>query len=294
MIVTSSIVEARDSIRAWKGQGYTIGLVPTMGSLHQGHHSLIKQAGERTDKVVVSIFVNPLQFGPDEDFDRYPRSLTEDLRSCEAAGADLVFTPECGELLPEGNLIHVDVDRLGDSLCGRSRPGHFRGVCTIVAKLFNILTPDEAFFGEKDAQQLAIIGRMAKDLNFDVEIVPCPIMRDTDGLAMSSRNSYLSLDERKAARVLSRSLREVKVMIETGERNPGRIREFISATIQAEPLASIDYIEIVNPHTMLSLSKIEYPLLVAVAVYFGRTRLIDNFTYKEKEDGSYDAQSKNP
>lgn len=281
MKVVSSIKEVRNLISEWKKQGLSVGFVPTMGCLHQGHLSLIENARKQTDKVIVSIFVNPLQFGPNEDFSRYPRSLDSDLHGCKNSGADLVFTPELGELLPEKNLVYVDVDLLGNTLCGSSRPGHFRGVCTIVAKLFNILTPDKAFFGEKDAQQLAIITRMINDLNFNLEIIPCPIVREKDGLAMSSRNIYLSPEERKAATIISKSLFAARKLLNDGEKDPIRLKNFIIDSIKSELLANIDYVEVVDLATLQTAEKIENSILIATAVYFGKTRLIDNFTYKE-------------
>ena len=281
METISKINEARNIINEWKRQGLSIGFVPTMGCLHQGHLSLIEQARQENDKVIVSIFVNPLQFGPHEDFSRYPRSLDKDLEGCRNFGADLVFTPSLKELLPETNLVYVDVDLLGNNLCGSSRPGHFRGVCTIVAKLFNILTPDRSYFGQKDAQQLAIITRMVKDLNFSTKIVPCPIVREADGLAMSSRNVYLTKEERKAATIISKSLTAAKSLLEQGERDSLNIKSFIIDSIKTEPLANIDYVEIVDHSTLQFTDTIEKPILIAVAVYFGKTRLIDNFTYKE-------------
>lgn len=281
METISKINEARNIINKWKRQGLSIGFVPTMGCLHQGHLSLIEQARQENDKVIVSIFVNPLQFGPNEDFSRYPRSLDKDLEGCKNFGADLVFTPSLNELLPEKNLIYVDVDLLGNNLCGSSRPGHFRGVCTIVAKLFNILTPDRSYFGQKDAQQLAIITRMVKDLNFNTKIVPCPIVREADGLAMSSRNVYLTKEERKAATIISKSLTAAKSLLEQGERDSLNIKSFIIDSIKTEPLANIDYVEIVDHESLQYVDNIEKPILIAVAVYFGKTRLIDNFTYTE-------------
>lgn len=281
MDIISKINEARNQINEWKKQGLSIGFVPTMGCLHQGHLSLIEQARQENDKVIVSIFVNPLQFGPTEDFSRYPRSLDKDLEGCKNFGADLVFTPSLNELLPETNLVYVDVDLLGNNLCGSSRPGHFRGVCTIVAKLFNILTPDRSYFGQKDAQQLAIITRMVKDLNFNTIIIPCPIVREADGLAMSSRNVYLTPEERKSATIISKSLTAAKSLLEQGERDSLNIKSFIIDSIKSEPLANIDYVEIVDHSTLQYVDTIEKPILIAVAVYFGKTRLIDNFTYKE-------------
>lgn len=281
MEILSKINETRNLIKKWKQKGLTIGFVPTMGCLHQGHLSLIEEARKENDKVIVSIFVNPLQFGPTEDFSRYPRSLEKDLEGCKNFGADLIFTPSLNELLPEKNLIYVDVEILGNNLCGSSRPGHFRGVCTIVAKLFNILTPDKSYFGEKDAQQLAIITKMVKDLNFDTEIIPCPIIREADGLAMSSRNFYLTKEERKAATIISKSLLAAKSLLDQGERDSLSLKSFLIDNIKSEPLANIDYVEIVDHSTLQLVDIIEKPILIAVAVFFGKTRLIDNLTYKE-------------
>lgn len=281
MEILSKIKQTRNLIKKWKQQNLTIGFVPTMGCLHQGHLSLIEQARKENDKVIVSIFVNPLQFGPTEDFSRYPRPLEKDLEGCRNFGADLIFTPTLNELLPEKNLIYLDVELLGNNLCGSSRPGHFRGVCTIVAKLFNILTPNKSYFGEKDAQQLAIITRMVKDLNFETTVIPCPIIREADGLAMSSRNIYLKPEERIAARVISKSLAQARLLLDQGERDPFVIKSFIIGNIKSEPLASIDYIEIVDHTTLQFVDKIEKPVLIAIAVHFGKTRLIDNLTYKE-------------
>lgn len=281
MEILSKINETRNLIKKWKQKGLTIGFVPTMGCLHQGHLSLIEEARKENDKVIVSIFVNPLQFGPTEDFSRYPRSLEKDLEGCKNFVADLIFTPSLNELLPEKNLIYVDVEILGNNLCGSSRPGHFRGVCTIVAKLFNILTPDKSYFGEKDAQQLAIITKMVKDLNFDTEIIPCPIIREADGLAMSSRNFYLTKEERKAATIISKSLLAAKSLLDQGERDSLSLKSFLIDNIKSEPLANIDYVEIVDHSTLQLVDIIEKPILIAVAVFFGKTRLIDNLTYKE-------------
>lgn len=281
MEIISKINESRNIINKWKRQGLSIGFVPTMGCLHQGHLSLIEQARQENDKVIVSIFVNPLQFGPNEDFSRYPRSLDKDVEGCRNFGTDMVFTPSLNELLPENNLVFVDVELLGNNLCGSSRPGHFKGVCTIVAKLFNILTPDRSYFGEKDAQQLAIITRMVKDLNFNTEIIPCLIVREADGLAMSSRNIYLTPEERHAATIITKSLSSAKSLLQNGERDSLTIRSHIIESIKTEPLANIDYVEIVDHSNLQFVDKIENPILIAVAVYFGKTRLIDNLTYKE-------------
>lgn len=277
----SEIKEAREIIKDWKSQGFSIGLVPTMGYLHNGHKSLIDKARQENDKVIVSIFVNPIQFGPNEDFEKYPRNMEHDLQVCSDAGADIIFSPAVIEMYPEKNLVYIDVNELGDNLCGAARPGHFRGVCTVVAKLFNIIMPDKAYFGQKDAQQLAIIKRMVNDLNFDIKIISCPIIREDDGLAMSSRNSYLSLQERKAALIISQSLESAKKMIINGERNGEILRQFVIDKISNEPLARIDYIDIVDACTLKPVNDIVAPILVAAAVYIGKTRLIDNFFFEE-------------
>lgn len=280
MIISGSVQETRKVIGNWKKRGFSVGLVPTMGYLHPGHISLIERARKENDMVVVSIFVNPIQFGPNEDLDKYPRDMAHDREVCEKAGAELIFAPEPSEMYPSENLVFVDIKELGNGLCGAKRPGHFRGVCTVVSKLFNIVLPDRAYFGEKDAQQLAIIRRMVKDLNFGTEIVSCPIVREPDGLAMSSRNLYLSPEERKAALSLSRSLSAAKELMRKGEKDAVKIREAIVAGISSEPLVKIDYAEIVDSADLSPVEKIEKPVLAAAAVYFGKTRLIDNFTFE--------------
>lgn len=280
MIISDSVQEVRKLTANWKKRGFSVGLVPTMGYLHPGHISLIERARKENDMVVVSIFVNPIQFGPNEDLDKYPRDMAHDREVCEKAGAELIFAPQTSEMYPCENLAFVDIKGLGDGLCGAKRPGHFRGVCTVVSKLFNTVLPDRAYFGEKDAQQLAIIRRMVKDLNFGTIIVSCPIVREPDGLAMSSRNLYLSPDERKAALSISRSLSAAKELMRKGEKNAVKVREMIVAGISAEPLARIDYAEIVDSADLKPVEKIEKPVLAAVAVYFGKTRLIDNFTFE--------------
>ena len=280
MIISESVQEVRKVTANWKKRGFSVGLVPAMGYLHPGHISLIERARKENDMVVVSIFVNPIQFGPNEDLDKYPRDMAHDREVCEKAGAELIFAPQPSEMYPCENLAFVDIRGLGDGLCGAKRPGHFRGVCTVVSKLFNIVLPDRAYFGEKDAQQLAIIKRMVKDLNFGTMIVSCPIVREPDGLAMSSRNLYLSPEERKAALSISRSLSAAKELMRKGEKDAVKIRETIVAGISAEPLARIDYAEIVDSADLSPVQRIEKPVLAAVAVYFGKTRLIDNFTFE--------------
>lgn len=251
-----------------------------MGYLHEGHASLIKKAREENDKVIVSIFVNPIQFGPNEDYASYPRDLNKDSALCDSIGADLVFNPEPSEMYPNKTYTHVNVDLLTNNLCGARRPGHFQGVCTVLTKFFNIITPNKAYFGEKDAQQLAVIKKMVKDLNFKVEIVGCPIVREIDGLAKSSRNSYLNKEERTAALVLNKSLKTALNLLKSGERNPSKIKNLIIETIEKEPLAKIDYVEIVDSLNLQSVENIDSNILIAIAVYVGKTRLIDNFTFE--------------
>ena len=280
MIVLDKINELRDRVEGWKSQGLKVGFVPTMGYLHEGHESLIKRASEENDKVVVSIFVNPIQFGPKEDLSTYPRDLERDSKVCEGAGADIIFHPKSEEMYFEDFSTFVDMNGLTSGLCGKSRPTHFRGVCTVVTKLFNIVSPDRAYFGEKDAQQLAIIKRMVRDLNIDVEVIGCPIVREKDGLAKSSRNTYLSIEERSAATILSKALNIAREKIKDGERTSSNIISTIKEIIESEKLARIDYIEVVDSFSMEGVDTIEKSVLVAIAVFIGKTRLIDNFTYE--------------
>lgn len=279
MKIVSTIEEVRAQVKEWKKEGQSIGFVPTMGYLHEGHMSLIDAAGEN-DKVVVSIFVNPMQFGPTEDLASYPRDLEHDAKLCEEHGVDLIFHPTPEEMYGDQFYSYVDMDVLTKELCGLSRPVHFRGVCTVVTKLFNIVTPDRAYFGQKDAQQLAVIKRMVKDLNMPLTITGCPIIREADGLAKSSRNTYLSIEEREAALVLSRSIFLGKEMVEKGERDCKKILAAMTAEIEKEPLAKIDYVKIVDLDTMKQVEKIDRGILAAIAVYIGKTRLIDNFMYE--------------
>ena len=257
-----------------------MGYVPTMGALHEGHESLIKKAVSENDKVIVSVFVNPTQFGPNEDYDSYPRNIEKDMALCEEAGACAVFNPEPSEMYFENKSTVISVSGLTSVLCGAKRPGHFDGVCLVVTKFFNIVKPDRAYFGEKDAQQVAVLKRMVRDLSIDVEIVPCPIIREEDGLAKSSRNTYLNVDERKAAVVLSRSLKIAKQLLDKGERNAAKIKDAIISEINTESLAKIDYVEIVDSEDLTDVSTIEKNILIPIAVYIGKTRLIDNFTYE--------------
>ncbi len=277
MQIVNTIKEVRTQIKEWRKQGETIGFVPTMGYLHEGHGSLIKKAKEQCDKVVVSIFVNPMQFGVNEDLDSYPRDLEADAKLCETLGADLIFHPEVEEMYDGGFCSFVDMNGLTKELCGKSRPIHFRGVCTVVNKLFNIVTPDKAFFGEKDAQQLAVIRRMVKDLNMDVEIVGCPIIREEDGLAKSSRNTYLNEEERKAALILSKTIYLGQELVKNGERDSAKLIEAMRENISKEPLARIDYVDVVSMDTIEKIDTLQGMVLVAMAVYIGKTRLIDNF-----------------
>ena len=279
MQIVSTVEEVRKQVKKWREEGLSVGLVPTMGYLHEGHKSLIDKAVEQNDRVVVSVFVNPIQFGPNEDLATYPRDLERDAALCENAGANLIFHPEPENMYESDFCSFIDMDGLTKGLCGKTRPTHFRGVCTVVGKLFNIVEPDRAYFGQKDAQQLAIIRKMVQDLNFDIEIVGCPIVREEDGLAKSSRNTYLSDEERKAALCLSRSVKLGQEIIHAGisaEELLGKMR----AVIEAEPLAKIDYVSMVDALTMQPVEKADHNVLVAMAVYIGKTRLIDNFSYE--------------
>lgn len=275
--VVSTVCETRAQVKEWKNQGLTVGLVPTMGYLHEGHQSLIKKAVEENDRVVVSVFVNPIQFAPNEDLETYPRDLEADKRLCDSTGADLIFHPTPDEMYPDGFSTHIQMDNLTKELCGKTRPTHFGGVCTVVGKLFNIVQPDKAYFGQKDAQQLAIIKRMVRDLNFDIEIVGCPIIREPDGLAKSSRNTYLNADERKAALILSKAIKLGEELVADGERNALTVIKAMTDKINTEPLARIDYVNVVDALSIEPLDVVKGEVLVAIAVYIGKTRLIDNF-----------------
>ena len=277
MQVTKTVEETRKQIKQWKKEGKTIGLVPTMGFLHEGHASLIRKCREQNDIVVVSDFVNPTQFGPNEDLEAYPRDFERDSKLCESLGADLIFAPSPEDMYHDPHAF-VSIDTLSETLCGKTRPIHFKGVCTVVTKLFHIVAPDRAYFGEKDAQQLAIIRKMVKDLNFDIEIVGCPIVREEDGLAKSSRNTYLNDKERQPALCLSRAVKTGKEVIYTGA-DAKEVLNPMKAIIEAEPLARIDYVMMVDALTMQPIEKADRDVLVAMAVYIGKTRLIDNFSY---------------
>ena len=281
MRVVKTIEEVREQVKAWKREGLRVGLVPTMGFLHEGHKSLIVKAVEENDRVVVSDFVNPTQFGPKEDLASYPRDIERDAKLCEEAGADLIFHPEPEEMYAPDYCTFVDMDGLTKGLCGKTRPTHFRGVCSVVAKLFNIVAPDNAYFGQKDAQQLAVIRRMVRDLNFDIRIVACPIIREEDGLAKSSRNTYLNAEERVAALVLSRALNKGKALVESGELSAAKVKDVIMEELCKEPLARVDYVEVVDADSIEPVKELKGNILVAIAVYIGKTRLIDNFIMEE-------------
>ena len=275
MKIVSTVEEVRKQIKEWKMQGQSIGFVPTMGYLHEGHKSLMDCARKENDRVVVSIFVNPMQFGPAEDLADYPRDLEHDTKICESAGTDLIFHPEPEEMYDGDFCSFVDMSVLTEGLCGKTRPVHFRGVCTVVTKLFNIVTPDRAYFGQKDGQQLAVIRRMVRDLNMDICIVGCPIVREEDGLAKSSRNTYLSPEERKAALVLSQAVRLGAELAKTGK-DAKKVVLAMKDKIQTEPLARIDYVEAVDALSMQPVKTLEGGCMLAMAVYIGKTRLIDN------------------
>ena len=281
--VTRTPAEVKEVIKDWKKQGYSIGLVPTMGYLHEGHGSLIKRAVEENDKVMVSVFVNPIQFGPNEDLETYPRDFDADLKMIESLGADMVFHPEPSDMYASDFSTTISVAGVSENLCGARRPGHFNGVCTVVTKLFNLSEADRAYFGQKDAQQLAVVRRMVRDLNANIEIIGCPIIREDDGLAKSSRNTYLSSEERKAATVLNKALCAGKQMVEEGEKSALTVKSRIEDIISKEPLAKIDYVEITDWNSIEPVDIIDGSILCAIAVYIGNTRLIDNFIYEVEE-----------
>lgn len=280
MKIAYTVEDVKSQVRQWKKEGFTVGLVPTMGYLHEGHESLIKRAVAENDRVVVSVFLNPTQFAPNEDLASYPRDFEADTKLCEGAGAALVFHPEPSEMYAEDACTFVDMTAVTKELCGKSRPIHFRGVCTVVNKLMNISMADRAYFGQKDAQQLAVIRRMVRDLNMNVEVVGCPIIREADGLAKSSRNTYLSEEERKAGLVLSQAVKLGQKLVAEGENSAAAVTGAMSELISAEPLAKIDYVSMVSWDSIEPVETIEGPVLVAMAVYIGKTRLIDNFIYE--------------
>ncbi|MDY6011169.1 MAG: pantoate--beta-alanine ligase [Duodenibacillus sp.] len=277
MLIAKTVDQVRQFVKAARRQGRSVGLVPTMGYLHEGHASLVTRARSECDCVVVSVFVNPTQFGPTEDLEAYPRDLKRDAALLESLGVDVLFHPEPSEMYLPGAATWVSVEGLTEGLCGRTRPTHFRGVCTVVSKLMNIVTPDRAYFGQKDAQQLAVIRRMVRDLNMDVEVIGCPIVRETDGLAKSSRNTYLSADERRSALVLSRAVFAGEKLVREGERDADAVVRAMRGVIEAEPAARIDYVEAVDADAVTPVTRIEGRVLFAMAVYIGKTRLIDNF-----------------
>jgi pantoate--beta-alanine ligase len=276
MIITNRIEEVRIFIKEKKKEGLTVGFVPTMGYLHEGHSSLLKESINNNDITILSIYVNPTQFGPNEDLSSYPRDLDKDCQIALNEGVDLVFTPSDDSLYPDNYKTYVYVEGLTNTLCGRSRPTHFKGVTTIVSKLFNIVAPDNAYFGQKDAQQYFVLKRMATDMNMDINLKSCPIIREKDGLAKSSRNVYLTEDERQQATILNKSLDEAVQGIEEGEKSSDEIIKGIRSTINSQNLADIDYVEIVDTQTMQQINVIKDQVLIAIAVKFGNTRLIDN------------------
>ena len=275
--IVHTIEEVRTQVKEWRKNGESVGLVPTMGYLHEGHQSLIKKSVEQNDRTVVSVFVNPMQFAPTEDLESYPRDLNADAKLCTETGADLIFNPEPEEMYKNGFCSFVDMIGPTAELCGKSRPIHFRGVCTVVSKLFNIVQPDRAYFGQKDAQQLAVIKRMVLDLNVPIEIVGCPIIREDDGLAKSSRNISLNDEEHKAALILSKTIFMGKKLVEDGLTDAKELVRLMKENIETEPLAKIDYVEVVDFSDISIKDEISDNTLVAMAVYIGKTRLIDNF-----------------
>lgn len=280
MNIAKTVKEVREQVKEWRKQGLTVGLVPTMGFLHEGHESLIKTSVKDNDRTIVSIFVNPMQFGKNEDLETYPRDMEHDSALCEAAGADLIFNPEVEEMYPENFFTYTDMTTLTDGLCGSDRPGHFRGVCTVVGKLFHIAAPDRAYFGQKDAQQLSVIKKMVRDLNFDLEVIGCPTIREADGLAKSSRNTYLNEEERKQAVILNQTLKFAREALEAGETDAVKLKKQMEEMILTKNLASIDYIEFVDWEILQPVTELKKPLLAAMAVKFGKTRLIDNFIWE--------------
>jgi pantoate--beta-alanine ligase len=288
--VAATVAAARAAVVRAGERGLSVGLVPTMGALHAGHASLIRAARRETGFVVVSIFVNPTQFGPKEDLDRYPRTPEADLRLCAEEGADLVFAPPAAELYPPGFRTYVEVHGLQDLLCGASRPGHFRGVATVVLKLFHIVGPDVAYFGQKDAQQFRLLEQMAHDLDVPVRLRLCPIVREPDGLALSSRNRYLNPEERRQAQVLSEALAEATRLVSAGERDAGRLRQLLADRVAAAPLARLEYAAVVAYDTQEPLDRLRGRVLIALAVHFGGTRLIDNVLLEVGEESGVRGQ----
>lgn len=282
MKIIESIVEMVEFIGQVKSQGKSIGLVPTMGSLHEGHLTLLRRAGQVCDVVIVSIFVNPTQFGPNEDFEQYPRDLAGDSQAAESVGVQVIFHPQVKEMYPQGYASFIEIEGITQKLCGLSRPGHFRGVATVVTKLFNIIQPNKAFFGQKDAQQVVVLGRMVADLNMNVTLEVVPIVREVDGLALSSRNAFLSPIERQAALSLSRSLKIAEEMVERGEDHVASICSRVIAEIQVETLTEIEYVEVYSYPLLQEVSHIKGQVILALAVRVGKTRLIDNIILEVK------------
>lgn len=274
--IIKTIAEMRDIIGHLKRDGKSIALVPTMGYFHEGHLSLIREARKKCDVLVVSIFVNRTQFGAGEDYEHYPRDMERDANLAKMEKVDFIFAPDAEEMYPSGYASFVEVEGLGKIMCGKTRPIHFRGVTTIVMKLFNLIQPDMAYFGQKDAQQAVIIRKMASDLNMNVEIRVLPIVREEDGLAMSSRNEYLNDEERKSATIIYKALLKAKEEIAKGKKNADEIREIVTKMLESERLARLDYITIVDPKNLREVTSIDKPVLIAIAVWFGKTRLIDN------------------
>lgn len=276
MLLINKVSEIREHVKNAKKEGKKVGLVPTMGFFHDGHLELMRQARKECDVVIVSIFVNPTQFGPGEDYEDYPRDIERDMQLAEEVGVDVIFNPSVEEMYPDGFSTYVEVKGITGKLCGRSRPGHFKGVATIVTKLFNSVQPDVAFFGQKDAQQVLVIQKMVKELNIDVEIRTVPIVREEDGIAMSSRNLYLNDEERKAARILYRSIQKAQQKVQEGERDVNRLKGAVIDMISSEPLAKIDYVELLTYPELEEKDVLEGKMLLALAVKIGKARLIDN------------------
>jgi len=282
MRTVRTITEARKAIESLRGDRKSVGFVPTMGALHEGHLSLVRTARAETHVVVVSIFVNPTQFGPNEDFDRYPRDLEADSKLCRDIGTDVLFAPRTGEMYHSGYATYVLQERYTEQFEGEIRTGHFHGVCTVCAKLFNIVRPTVAYFGQKDYQQSVVIRRMVRDLNFDVDIRVCPIVREPDGLAMSSRNRYLSPEERRQAPALYKGLCRAKDLFESGERRAAPLKAVVRSALREAPLAKLDYVAVVNPESLREIRRIESEAVILLAVRFGETRLLDNIRLSAK------------
>jgi pantoate--beta-alanine ligase len=276
MKVINSISEMEALAESARKAGRTIGLIPTMGFLHEGHLSLMRKARKECDVVAVSIFVNPTQFGPDEDFQRYPRDVEGDRKKCDSAGVDVLFMPSSADMYPRNAVVYVTVEGISDILEGAIRPGHFRGVATVVAKLLHIVKPHKVFFGQKDFQKCVVIKRMAKGLNMDIDIVVCPTVREHDGLAMSSRNTYLDADERRTAASLFRALTAGETLVKSGEWDPAKLKDKIRSVLVEQKGMEIDYIEIADPESLVPLAVVKTPAVILAAVRLGRTRLIDN------------------